>query len=109
MARADGSIAVEVVVSPAPREVRSVVLHLPPGAVVADAVAASGLARAHAADLSFAIWGRKASAQTALRDGDRVALCRALMVDPKESRRQRFKEGQARLQERAPKKTKRPV
>ena len=37
------------------------------------------------------IWGRKTEWHAPVRDGDRVELYRALKVDPKVARRQRFK------------------
>ncbi len=37
------------------------------------------------------IWGRKVSASHVLKPGDRLELYRALKVDPKVARRQRFK------------------
>lgn len=85
-------LRVEVVYSPAPRTVRRRQLELVPGATVADAVRASGvLAEDAPADLSFAVWGRVAGADQPLRDLDRVEVCRALTVDPKEARRLRYK------------------
>lgn len=84
------TLHVEVVFSPAPREVRRVALELPPGSTLADALRASGLAE-RAPDLVCGIWGRRQPASTALRDGDRVELYRGLTVDPKEARRLRYK------------------
>ena len=87
---------IEVVYSPAPREVESVALDLPEGATVAAALAASGLLRRHA-ELGtpeapaggVGLWGQTCLPDQALRDGDRVELYRALRVDPKEARRLR--------------------
>jgi uncharacterized protein len=65
---------------------------LPPGATVADAVAQSGLLEHYALDaarLRFAVFGRRAAADAPLGDGDRVEITRALIADPKESRRRR--------------------
>lgn len=67
-------------------------VHLEPGAVVDDAVAASNLIPRFdldAAALVYAIYGQRARADTPLADGDRVELTRPLIVDPKEARRQR--------------------
>lgn len=90
----EGLISVQVLASPAPREVLEVQLALIPGSTVADALAASGL---HSRcpdlflqDLSLGIWGRPCGPEQALREGDRVELCRALTVDPKVARRERF-------------------
>lgn len=41
-------------------------------------------------ECSLGVWGRKAEASTVLQDGDRVELYRALRVDPKVARRERF-------------------
>jgi putative ubiquitin-RnfH superfamily antitoxin RatB of RatAB toxin-antitoxin module len=38
-----------------------------------------------------AIWGRRVGLHQPIRDGDRVELCRALTVDPKQARRLRYK------------------
>jgi uncharacterized protein len=106
------TVAVEVVASSAPREVRMVTLRLPQGATVAEAVAASGLAAAMGADIGYAIWGRKATARTTLRDGDRVMLCRPLVAHPMESRRRRQagqKTGAANVAKAGAPKTKRPA
>lgn len=89
-------LRIEVVCSPGPRQVEQVRLELPPGATVGDALRASGLLTRHPAlqqdpGLVAAVWGRAAAADAPLRDGDRVALCRSLQVDPKEARRQRYR------------------
>jgi putative ubiquitin-RnfH superfamily antitoxin RatB of RatAB toxin-antitoxin module len=85
-------LRVEVVYSPAPRTVSRRTLDMAPGATVADAVRASGvLGEDASADLSFSVWGRVASGDQPLRDRDRVEVCRALTVDPKEARRLRYK------------------
>jgi uncharacterized protein len=82
-------IAVEVHHSPAPREVQIVKLSLPQGSTVADALRASGVGLAE--DLSVGVWGRLAPLDTALREADRVEVCRGLLVDPKEARRLRYR------------------
>jgi uncharacterized protein len=86
---------VEVVYAAAPHDVRCVALQLEDGALLRDAVRASGLLRglsAEAADaLQAGIWGRAAALDVRLRDGDRVELTRGLLVDPKEARRQRYR------------------
>jgi len=65
---------------------------------VADALCAAGLDPGAGA---LAVWGRRATLQQALREGDRIELLRPLQVDPKEARRLRAKK--------APPKTKRPA
>ena len=43
------------------------------------------------------IWGKKTSPNHVLRDLDRIEICRALTVDPKVARRERFqKQGSSR-------------
>jgi uncharacterized protein len=96
----DAPIEVTVAFSPAPREVREWELRLPVGSTVADAIGASGLRGEFPAldfgALALAVWGRKASLQQPLRDGDRVEAYRPLMVDPKVARRERFRRQGAR-------------
>jgi hypothetical protein len=67
-------------------------VELAPGAVVEDAVRLSGIVARHALDiaaLTYALHGRRATAGTALREGDRVELLRPLIADPKTIRRRR--------------------
>jgi putative ubiquitin-RnfH superfamily antitoxin RatB of RatAB toxin-antitoxin module len=63
------------------------------GATVGQALAASGmLARHPGIDPRIArlgIWGRPATLDALLREGDRVEIYRPLQVDPKEVRRRR--------------------
>ncbi len=71
-----------------PRRHQAVVVELPEGATLAQAVEKTGLAGS--ADVTgYAIFGINAEATTALRDGDRVELLRALQIDPKDARRRR--------------------
>jgi putative ubiquitin-RnfH superfamily antitoxin RatB of RatAB toxin-antitoxin module len=67
-------------------------VHVGHGAVVADAVALSGLIPRLSLDavrLDYAIHGQRAAAETPLRDGDRIELVRPLVADPKTIRRRR--------------------
>lgn len=70
-----------------------VALDLEPGATVASALAASGLAQALAGvDLARAtvgVFGKRVSRTHRLADGDRVEIYRPLTFDPKDSRRRR--------------------
>ncbi len=90
-----GEVEVEVAYSPAPRIVDIVALTLPLGSTVEDAVVASGLLARHAVPAepapALAVWGRLVTADTPLRMHDRVELLRPLLVDPKEARRQRYR------------------
>ena len=80
---------VAVVASPSRGEVREWALELASGACVADALKACGL-NPEDERFSSSVWGRAAPPGQALRDQDRVEWCRALLVDPKVARRQRF-------------------
>lgn len=91
---------VTVCFSPAPRQVLEWPLELPEGASVADAVRASGWAQAcpgeDLAELEVGIWGRRCPPGQPVREGDRIELWRALLVDPKVARRERFRKQGAR-------------
>ncbi|WP_460457649.1 RnfH family protein [Arenimonas alkanexedens] len=70
-------------------------LMLPAGARVADALAAvavqvPGWTRD---DSMLAIYGRTATPNSRLHDGDRVELLRPLLADPKQARRERARSG----------------
>ena len=95
---------VSVVYAPEARTVVEVPLCLPAGAMLRDAIEASGLRRRFPdIDLvpgSFGIWGRKVPLEQALREADRVEIWRPLRVGPKLARRERFRSqgaGQAGL------------
>ena len=88
------ALHVSVVYATEARTVVQVPLCLPAGATLKDAIEASGL-RGRYAEIelvpgSFGIWGRKAPLDQPLRDADRVEIWRALRVDPKLARRERF-------------------
>jgi putative ubiquitin-RnfH superfamily antitoxin RatB of RatAB toxin-antitoxin module len=94
MAPADEALLnVEVVYSPRAGEVERVVLRLPPGSTLQQAIERSGLAEKHPELLQWpaGIWGRVQPGDTPLRERDRVEFYRPLQVDPKEARRQRYK------------------
>lgn len=90
----NGLLHVVVAYSGAPQQVLEVEITLPAGAKLADALAAAGLVAESAAcasgELQAGIWGRAASLQKLLHDGDRVEVYRKLRVDPKVARRERF-------------------
>lgn len=52
--------------------------------------------RALQGDWSVALWSRKVGLAQVLRDGDRLELCRPLLVDPMVARRERFSSQGAR-------------
>ena len=89
-----------IVYSPAPREVREWALELPPGATVAQALEASGIASEfpglELSGDSVGVWGRKAGPADVVQEGDRIEVYRPLRVDPKVARRERFRSQGAR-------------
>jgi uncharacterized protein len=94
MARAEAAaLRVTVVFCPAPGAVDEVVLEVAPGTTVQEAFLRSGLAARHPGceTLPLGLWCRVRPGGTVLRDGDRVEVYRALTVDPKEARRQRYR------------------
>ena len=89
------TIRVEVAYSPAPRQVDLQVFELPAGTTAGQAVLAAGLPERHPGfdlgTVTVAVWGRAVTPSTVLHDGDQLALCRPLTVDPKEARRVRYR------------------
>jgi putative ubiquitin-RnfH superfamily antitoxin RatB of RatAB toxin-antitoxin module len=68
-----------------------VVLDLPPGSTVQDALQASGLLQ-RLPPVEFGrlgVWGSPVTVKTRLRERDRVEIYRPLIADPKEVRRER--------------------
>ena len=90
---------VEVVYSPAAREVDLVALDVAEGATVLHALRESRLLERHPqidlASAKVGVWGRVAPLSQVLREGDRVEVYRPLTVDPKEARRQRYRKQKA--------------
>ncbi|MFZ4481428.1 MAG: RnfH family protein [Rhodoferax sp.] len=97
---ADRVLQVCVVYSPAAREVHEVNVSLQPGSTVLHSLQASGLLQRFPAldqaGILVGIWGRKSDLQQTLRQHDRVEIYRALRVDPKVARRERFAKQGAR-------------
>jgi putative ubiquitin-RnfH superfamily antitoxin RatB of RatAB toxin-antitoxin module len=85
-------IRVEVVLA-MPDQQELVVLEVPSGTTVAQAIGISSLAdrfEGFEPDLSkVGIFGHKVSPNQVLRPGDRIEIYRPLIADPKEIRRQR--------------------
>jgi putative ubiquitin-RnfH superfamily antitoxin RatB of RatAB toxin-antitoxin module len=84
------TIQVEVVFSPAPRQIESNTLSLPVGSTVKDALLAAGCLE-RVQGMSLGVWGRKTVLGHVLQDRDRVEAYRGLIVDPKEARRVRYR------------------
>ena len=91
---------VEVAYSPRAREVDHVSLDLAEGSTVLHALRESRLLERHPeidlAQVKVGVWGRVVPLSQGLRAGDRVEVYRALVVDPKEARRQRYRGQRAR-------------
>jgi putative ubiquitin-RnfH superfamily antitoxin RatB of RatAB toxin-antitoxin module len=85
-------LQIEVVYALPERQWR-VVLTLPPGATVADALAAVAdrepFVRLDLASAPVGIYGEQVPRERALADRDRVEIYRPLLVDPPEARRRR--------------------
>ena len=79
-------------------QVQSLLLALPAGATLADALVAATaqIGQVFAADQDAGIWGKVLPRQTVLDEGDRVELYQPLKVDPKKARRERFAKQGAR-------------
>jgi putative ubiquitin-RnfH superfamily antitoxin RatB of RatAB toxin-antitoxin module len=91
------AMQITVMYSPMPRVVHEKTLTLDEGVTVLQAIEASGLQAdcpemdvSRSEDFAMSVWGRKATPDQALRHLDRVEICRALTVDPKVARRERF-------------------
>ncbi|MFW2356621.1 RnfH family protein [Hydrogenophaga sp.] len=80
--------------SPAPREVLELHLHLPEGCTAHSALEQAGWLKTYpdlgTPALTLGVWGRRVGPGHVLRDGDRLEVYRALRVDPKVARRERF-------------------
>jgi putative ubiquitin-RnfH superfamily antitoxin RatB of RatAB toxin-antitoxin module len=83
---------IELAYASAPRRVNTLALIVPTACTVDQALAASGWLRTfpELATLPVGIWNLKAARDAVLREGDRVEFYRALRVDPKVARRERF-------------------
>ena len=84
------SIQVSLLYSPCARVVHERHVQVLQGTTVLQAIQASGwlntfpelyLSDTHA--FGVGIWGRKTTPGHVLREGDRIEICRALLVDPK--------------------------
>ena len=99
MASVEATVRVEVACSPATGQVLSRQLLLEPGATVREAIAQSGLPMPSEVDdanpLKIGVWGQLRPLDHVLRDGDRVEIYRALLIDPKDARRVRHRSQKA--------------
>lgn len=91
-----GGLLLDIVLvySPAPRQVREWAMALAVGTTVAQALAACSIfdefPDLQKNRLKVGIWGRGARLDQPLNDRDRIEIYRALRVDPKVARRERF-------------------
>ena len=85
---------IALVFAPAAREVHELSLSVPEGTTLKEALRLAGWLERfpciEQGSVAIGVWGRKASATTLLRPGDRVEMYRPLTVDPKVARRERF-------------------
>ncbi|MEO8153209.1 MAG: RnfH family protein [Rhizobacter sp.] len=88
MAPAD-DLHIEVVYSAVAGETKRVALRLPSGSCVQEALRCA-FPELLSETLAVGVWGKMRSLGDVLRDRDRVEVYRALLVDPKEARRQRY-------------------
>lgn len=96
MAKPDGGdcLKIEVVYSPAPRQATCWTAALPAGATLQMALMATAFSdfpELRSARLVVGVWGEKKGLNYLLQSADRVEIYRALQVDPKVARRERFK------------------
>jgi putative ubiquitin-RnfH superfamily antitoxin RatB of RatAB toxin-antitoxin module len=87
-------INVTLIYSPEPREMHELLVEVPEGDTLWQALEVSGWTERFPSlqdeAIAVGIWGRKAARETVLKEGDRVEIYRALRVDPKVARRERF-------------------
>jgi hypothetical protein len=92
--RPGAPLNITLLYSPAPRVLREWVLTLPGGATVVQALAVCRIFQdfpeLQIGRLQLGIWGQKTSLKHPLNDRDRIEVYRALRVDPKIARRERF-------------------
>jgi putative ubiquitin-RnfH superfamily antitoxin RatB of RatAB toxin-antitoxin module len=87
-----GLIEIEVVYA-LPQAQTVVILQVPVGTRIKEAIAMSGIAAQHPGidwnSAVMGIFGKRASLSTMLRANDRVEIYRPLLADPKQARRKR--------------------
>lgn len=85
---------VQLLCSPAPRQVLETHVELHEAGTARDALAACGwlalFPDIEAGQMHLSVWGRSTELDAPLREGDRLEVCRQLRVDPKVARRERF-------------------
>ena len=86
----DEKINIEVVYAN-PTSQQVVNLQLMQDSTIKDAIFASGLYTPAMGNIAVGIFGKLRSMEYKLQDGDRIEIYTALLIDPKEARRQRAK------------------
>jgi uncharacterized protein len=85
---------IEVVYCPAPRQIRQWELELADGSSLAQALERctffTAFSELDANNIAAGVWGKRVGLDRVLEDRDRVEIYRALRVDPKTARRERF-------------------
>ena len=89
----DQMLQITIARTPRAGQTEEVVLHVPHGTSVQQALQAAGWWQPHQA---CGIWGRVQAPDTVVQAGDRVEQYRPLTVDPKVARRERFAQQGAR-------------
>lgn len=92
-------LRVEVVYCPSPGVNDFTSLRVAKGAILLDALRASGVLQRHSLaedGLRLGVWSKAREATSLLRDRDRIEIYRPLKVDPKEARRLRYKRHRAK-------------
>lgn len=92
-------VLITVVYSPASRQIFERAISVPGGSSVLAALQASGLLaqtpglqeQLARGTYSIGIWAMPVDLQAIVKTGDRIEICRPLLVDPKTARRERFK------------------
>ena len=83
-----------LVYSPAARQVREWSFELAAGSSIAEALACSGIfnefAQLRVNCIAVGVWGKRRPLSYRLQESDRIEIYRALCVDPKLARRNRF-------------------
>jgi putative ubiquitin-RnfH superfamily antitoxin RatB of RatAB toxin-antitoxin module len=90
----DMAISIVIAFSPRPREVVEIPFTVKRGCTIAQVLQSADFLAETMADgievAGFGVWGRKAGPSHILKDQDRLEIYRALTVDPKVARRERF-------------------
>jgi putative ubiquitin-RnfH superfamily antitoxin RatB of RatAB toxin-antitoxin module len=82
---------IEVVYVTAEQQTVHLAVALQPGATVAEVLNASGIHESHpeTRNMPVGIYAKQVTADTVLKEGDRVEIYRPLALDPMEKRRQK--------------------